>query len=337
MVSVQCRVDDGDVEAGVDAVEVVVRRAQRGDAGVRGLQPFGEGGRRVGGGGQGDVVSPRRVRGDPAAARAHGDGGGGEASPVARSGPRARRRARACPLASDGGGRRWSSGSAAPDERRRAAAAPRRPARATTAERRPAPGRRTPRRAGQRRARPTTSSRPRTARRRRRVPGDRREQPARRRVTEPIRIGLVGGAELPDRPLLHRRGRQVDDRRADGEDGRGCGVEQRGDQVGRGDADQGRQDVRTRRRADVCAGRGQESAWAASGWHGGRMTGMESRHGTTRHDAHDRRPAELVHYAVCRRGRDDHPRLARPTATRSAPAGHRALRAPATRRARTTT
>ena len=53
---------------------------------------------------------------------------------------------------------------------------------------------------------------------------------------------LVLVAELADRPLLHRRGRQVDDLGADGQDRRGRGVQQRGDEVPRADADEGRED-----------------------------------------------------------------------------------------------
>ena len=61
-------------------------------------------------------------------------------------------------------------------------------------------------------------------------------------MTEPMRIGLSLRAELADRPLLHRRGRQVDDLGADREDRRGGRVQQRGDEVAGGDADEGRED-----------------------------------------------------------------------------------------------
>ena len=54
---------------------------------------------------------------------------------------------------------------------------------------------------------------------------------------------LVLGAELRDRPLLDRRGRQVDDRRADREHGRGRRVGERGHEVARRDAEQRREDA----------------------------------------------------------------------------------------------
>ena len=53
---------------------------------------------------------------------------------------------------------------------------------------------------------------------------------------------LVVGPELPDRPLLHRRGRQVDDLGADREHRRGGRVQQRGDEVAGRHADEGRED-----------------------------------------------------------------------------------------------
>ncbi len=55
--------------------------------------------------------------------------------------------------------------------------------------------------------------------------------------------GLVRRAELPDRPLLERRGRQVDDRGAHRQHRGGGGVGERGDQVGGGDADHRGQDA----------------------------------------------------------------------------------------------
>ena len=66
-----------------------------------------------------------------------------------------------------------------------------------------------------------------------------RQHPAHHRADEDP---LVVGPEVLDRPLLHGRGRQVDDLRADGQHRGRRHVQQRGDEVARGHADEGRED-----------------------------------------------------------------------------------------------
>ena len=89
-------------------------------------------------------------------------------------------------------------------------------------------------------ARPTRMSRPTVSRRSATTPATAASSRT-TTVTEPTRTSLVGGAELPDRELLERGRRQVDDRRADREHGRGGGHGEGGDQVAGCEADDRRE------------------------------------------------------------------------------------------------
>ena len=108
---------------------------------------------------------------------------------------------------------------------------------------------------------------------------------------------LVGAAELPDRPLLERGRRQVDDRRAHREHGRGGGHGEGGDEVGGREAHDGGEHAVRRMAEGACSrGRGcglhgscSEPGERRDGWCG-RMTAMT--------DAAHHSSPELVHYAV---------------------------------------
>ena len=194
--------------------------------------PCGKARRGVGGGRQGDVGSAEAVGRDPATGRPHGHSGRCEchllpARPRAESDRPPRRRVRRDA---------WSSTRCS----HHSEVAPTTAAtRAGRRSRGPALGRRTASTPATP-ARPTTMRRPGVWRRAAMIP---RARPAGARTTstEPTRIGLVGRAELADRPFLHRCRRQVDDRRADREDGGGGRNGQRGDEVRGRESDHGGQ------------------------------------------------------------------------------------------------
>ena len=280
-------VDGGDREARVDAVEVGVRRPQRADAVVLRLQPGGK---------------EARGRWRPAArCRSRR---GGTTSPSDRAPPWPLRPRR---------GRRSPARPRAGSDRRPRATSDRRPWSARHGAATTARWRRRRRRPGQERcpaARSPGAGR-RARRRRRRAP----RAMSRPTVSRGVAPGspataasssdddghradehrLVGGAELPDRPLLERGRRQVDDGRADREHGRGGRHGEGGDEVGGREADDRREHAvrRVEQRAGVGAGCGVCMAGVRSG----RARGWAARWGASRMTAMTDAP-ELVHYAV---------------------------------------
>ena len=224
----------GDHERGVDPVELGVRRSEGRDAAHGALEAARQGRERLGGGRQGhrrrgDTPCQRLAEGAPGGGQGTQARGGDEDVPAVGAAVLVGGRVGACP------GRGVTVGRAPPVEQAEE------PARGADAheggdEPREDPdgaGRRAQRRGDDAREgqRPQEGQAERAAGARDEADGPREEQRHDRHGPDEDR--LVGRAERRDRPLLDRRGRRVDDGGADGQDRRGLGGDEPGDEVAR--------------------------------------------------------------------------------------------------------